>query len=97
MTRYQPTLPSLLQSYFQEHLRRVRGASEHTVRSYRDGLRLFLVFSADKLGCSVADVGLDDVRADLVLAFLDTVRMKEGPNTAHERVPRGARCGAEAP
>jgi len=71
MPRRQPTLLALLQSYFQEHLRRVRGASEHTVRSYRDGLRLFLAFAAERLGRSIADLDLDDLRADLALAFLD--------------------------
>ncbi len=71
MSRSRPALLALLQSYFQEHLRRVRGASEHTVRSYRDGLRLFLAFAENHLGQSIADLDLDALRADVVLAFLD--------------------------
>ena len=61
---------ALVQSFFSVHLRRVRGASEHTVRAYRDALRLFFVFLAERRGRSVADVRLEDVRADAVLAFL---------------------------
>ncbi|OYV99491.1 MAG: integrase, partial [Acidobacteria bacterium 37-65-4] len=70
MKRPTPLL-ALVQSYFQVHLRRVRGVSEHTIRAYRDGLRLFFLFAAQKLGRSVAELSLDDLRTDLVLAFLD--------------------------
>jgi site-specific recombinase XerD len=63
----------LVETWFVEHLRRVRGASEHTIRAYRDTLRLFFLFLADRRRRSVAQLGLDDVRVDSVLAFLDHV------------------------
>ncbi len=63
----------LVQNFFQGYLQRVRGASEHTVRSYRDALKLFFQFMVQRRGRSVADLSLDDVQADAVLAFLDHV------------------------
>lgn len=77
-------LLSLVQTFFADHLRRVRGASEHTVRAYRDALRMLFVFMAERCGRSVADLRLDDVRADAVLAFLHHIESRRG-NTAATR------------
>ena len=41
------TLLALVGSYFRDHLIRARGASPHTLRSYRDTLRLLFGFIAD--------------------------------------------------
>lgn len=71
MTAREQSLLPLVQSYFVEHLRRVRGASPHTVRAYGHALRLFFIFVADRSRTAVADLTLDHVRADHVLAFLD--------------------------
>lgn len=70
MKRSQTPLLALVQSYFHAHLRGVRGASEHTIRAYRDGLRLFFMFAAQKSGRSIGDLGVEDLRAEMVLAFL---------------------------
>lgn len=72
----------LVEAWFVEHLRRVRGASEHTVRAYRDALRLFFLFLADRRRRSVARLGLDDLRVDAVLAFLDHVESARHNSTA---------------
>ncbi len=72
------SLLSLVQSFFSDHLRRVRGASEHTVRAYRDALRMLFVFLADRVGRSIAELRLDDVRADAALAFLQHIESKRG-------------------
>ncbi|HEU4726954.1 MAG TPA: tyrosine-type recombinase/integrase [Kofleriaceae bacterium] len=71
-------LLTLVQSFFVDYLRRVRGASEHTVRAYRDTLRMFFVFLADRADRPLADLRLDDVRADAVLAFLHHIESKRG-------------------
>jgi integrase/recombinase XerD len=73
MAKKSDSLLTLVQSFFENHLRRVRGASEHTVRAYRDALKLFFVFLADSSRRSIADLRLDDVRAESVLAFLHHV------------------------
>jgi site-specific recombinase XerD len=72
------TLLALIQSFFASHLRCIRGASEHTVRAYRDGLRIFFLFLANHVGRSVADLGLDDIRAEAVLAFLHHLESARG-------------------
>jgi site-specific recombinase XerD len=68
----------LLQSFFHEHLSRVRGASPHTLRTYRDAIRLFLVFVASRIGRRVDRITLDDMRAEHVLAFLDHLEADRG-------------------
>jgi integrase/recombinase XerD len=61
----------LVQSYIDDHLRRVRDASAHTVRAYGHALRLFFMFLGARTRRSVADLSLDDITVDAVLAFLD--------------------------
>jgi integrase/recombinase XerD len=84
MKRNRTALLTLVQSYFQAHLRGVRGASEHTIRAYRDSLRLFFLFAAEKCGRSLGQLGLEDLRADVVLAFLDHLE-RARRNTAATR------------
>ena len=62
-------LLAFVESYVCDHLRRVRGASPHTVRAYGHALRLFFLFLARRR--SVAEVRLDDITVENVLAFLD--------------------------
>ena len=64
-------LLALVQSFFQSYLRNMRGASHHTVRSYRDALRLFFLFLVRQGRRSVADLRQDDIQVEAVLAFLD--------------------------
>jgi site-specific recombinase XerD len=72
----QNDLLTLLQSFFRDYLERVRGASNHTIHAYRDTLRLFFLFLAQRRGGSAADLTLEDLRADNVLAFLDYVESR---------------------
>lgn len=78
MSRSTPSLLTLVQTYFQTHLRAVRGASEHTVRAYRDTLRLFFQFAAEHTHRPVAILGLDDLRPEVILAFLDHLETVRG-------------------
>src|SRR5215831_505737 len=61
----------LVQSFFQSYLHNMRGASHHTIRSYRDALRLFFLFLVRRGRRSIADLRLDDIQAEAVLTFLD--------------------------
>jgi site-specific recombinase XerD len=77
-------LLSLVQSFFANYLERVRGASPHTTRAYRDTLKLFFLFMAGQEHRSAANLTLDDIRADVVLSFLDYLESERG-NTAATR------------
>lgn len=89
MTRSRPDrLLALVESYFNDHLRRVRGASTHTVRAYGHALRLFFLFLAAQLRRPVGALGLDDIVVEKVLAFLDHVEVVRGnqPTTRNCRL-----------
>jgi site-specific recombinase XerD len=83
-----PVLPRVLESYFREHLDRVRGASRHTVLAYRDALRLFFTFVAARKGCDVSALQVDDLTVDAVCAFLEHLDAKRGnsPTTLNCRL-----------
>ena len=77
MTRRQENhLLPLVESFFLDHLRRICGASPHTVRAYRDSLSLLFSFVAQTKGCSVADLQLNDLHVDAVVAFLTQLEAK---------------------
>lgn len=61
-----------------------RGASPHTIRSYRDTLRLLFAFIADRRHRAVADITLDDLQSPDVIAFLSHLESKRA-NTVSSR------------
>ena len=67
MTALAPTL----QAFFTDRLLAHRRASRHTVSSYRDTMRLLLVFAQRHVGTPAAQLDLGDLDADLISAFLD--------------------------
>lgn len=83
-THQTTVLPRLIESFFQEHLRRVRGASPHTVRAYRDTLKLLLIYVADTKRCAVNDILITDLDAALVKKFLSHLEV-ERANKAQSR------------
>jgi len=76
--RSRDPLLSLVESYFNDHLRRVRGASPHTIRAYGHALRLLFLFVARQTRRRVSELCLDDIVVDRVLAFLDHVEAERG-------------------
>ena len=69
MTQPQPLGP-VLHSFFASHLITVKGLRPASVRSYRDTVRLFLVFAAADKGCKITRLTLGDLTFDRVVAFL---------------------------
>lgn len=63
-------LLSLTQSFFREHLERSQGASPHTVRAYRDALRLFFTFLAKRKAVPVTALRLVHFDVHAVRDFL---------------------------
>jgi site-specific recombinase XerD len=64
------TLGRALRGFFADYLPRVRGASPHTVRSYRDTFVLLLRFVATRKECSVPELDVDHLGPEEVLDFL---------------------------
>lgn len=84
------SLACALRRFFADYLPRVRGASPHTVLSYRDALALLLRFLAERHGRPVVELDLDSLDADSVLAYLDHLEQERGNSTT----TRNARLAA---
>ncbi len=70
MTKDSAPLGAIVQSFFIDHLVTVKGLRPASIRSYRDTIRLLLVFSAADKGCRITRLGLDDLTFERVVAFL---------------------------
>jgi site-specific recombinase XerD len=97
------TLGRALRGFFADYLPRVRGASPHTVRSYRDTFVLLLRFVATRKERSVPELDVDHVGPQEVLDFLHDLEV-ERHNIAATRNVRLAAihaffryCAAEHP
>src|SRR5215475_13070503 len=75
---------ALVQSFFIEYLPRQRGASSHTIRAYRDALKLLLEFTAHRGHRDVSALALEDLDTKAVAAFLDHIQTSRS-NSASTR------------
>ena len=64
-------LATTLQAFFTDRLIRQRRVSPNTVQSYRDTMRLLLVFASERHGKAPDKLDIDDLDAPLIGAFLD--------------------------
>ena len=71
-------LSPLLQAFFAERLARQRGASPHTIASYRDAFRLLLGFLHEQTGKQPSKLGLEDLDAERIAAFLAHLEQERG-------------------
>src|SRR5437870_13719516 len=71
-----------VESFFREHLQQTRGASRHTMFSYRDSLHLFFCYLADANARDVSKLRLDDITESNVLAFLAHLESARGNSVA---------------
>jgi integrase/recombinase XerD len=76
--------------FFQDYLPTLRGMSQHTIRSYRDALVLFLRFAAKRTGRRIADLDLPDFTATQIAHFLSWLQTDRGNGIA----TRNARLAA---
>ena len=83
MTALAPTL----QAFFTDRLITQRHASPHTIRSYRDTMRLLLEFAHHQLRVQPAELDIAALDADLIAAFLDHLE-HERKNTIGTRNTR---------
>jgi integrase/recombinase XerD len=72
------TLSAAIQGFFTTRLVRERSASPHTIASYRDTLRLLLVFASQRTGKQPTKLTLEDLDATAISAFLDHLQRERG-------------------
>jgi integrase/recombinase XerD len=73
-----PTLGPLVQSFFVDHLITVKGLRPASVRSYRDTIRMFLLFVASDRRCKITRLKLSDLSFDRVVGFLRYLEHERG-------------------
>jgi site-specific recombinase XerD len=71
-------LAPLVRSFFEDHLARRQNASPHTIRSYRDCLKLLLRFAGERAKKSPVKLLVTDITEPLVLAFLTELERTRG-------------------
>ena len=64
------TLGPVIHSFFADHLITVKGLRPASVRSYRDTVRLLLIFTAADKSCKITRLTLGDLTYDRVVKFL---------------------------
>jgi len=84
---------TLVQSFFEAHLSKVRGASAHTIAAYRDTMKLFLQFAAQSHGITVERLQLDQMNAAIVSAFLQHLERDRGNSVSTRNCRRIALRG----
>lgn len=82
-----PLLGAILMSFFNDHLNLQRGLRPNSITSYADAMRLFLQFAARTGEKKITQLGLDDLNADLVSRFLNSLEEIRG-NAAQSRNQR---------
>jgi len=73
----QPLGP-ILHSFFVDHLITVKGLRPASVRSYRDTIRLFLLFVAADRRCKITRLALGDLTFERVVGFLKHLEIDRG-------------------
>ena len=79
-------LGQALRGFLADELPRVRGLSRHTVRSFRDALKLLLVFLERHLQRPAAQLDFPDLSREHLLAFLQHLENQRGNCTATRNV-----------
>ncbi len=73
-----PTVGLMLHAFFEDYLKLQKGLRPHTVSSYGDAMRLFLLFVSNDLSCKITRISLDDLSHDRVCRFLNALEQAQG-------------------
>lgn len=76
-----PVLAVLLESFFRQRLAAQKRVSAATVSTYRDSLRLLLVFVSEKVSKSPSKLTIQDLDREIILEFLDYLEEVRGNST----------------
>ena len=72
------SLAPLLERFFTQRLMHQRQASSHTIRSYRDTFRQFLIFAHQRLHQPPSRLNFEQLGTPLIMAFLDDLEKHRG-------------------
>jgi len=72
------TVGSIVYGFFVDYLRQQKGLRPSSIRSYRDTLRLFLIYVASDVKRGVAKLRVEDLGFERVLAFLQDIEQQRG-------------------
>jgi integrase/recombinase XerD len=67
-------LSPAIHQFFDHYLPHIKGVSDHTLKAYRDALKLFLIFAASYYGIKIKSLRLEHITSKLILAFLDDLQ-----------------------
>jgi integrase/recombinase XerD len=83
-----PTLGALLESFLRRRLIEQRNVSPLTVATYRDGLRLLVLYASRRAKREPCRLEIGDLDRDVVLGFLEHVERERGngPRTRNARL-----------
>lgn len=83
-----PNLATLLESFFAKRLVEQRNASPLTAASYRDALRLLILYASKRKECEPCQLEVSDLDRDMVLGFLAHLEQYRGcgPRTRNARL-----------
>lgn len=79
-------LSTYIHSFLQEYLTLQKGFSPHTILSYRDTIKIFLLFSAMCKKKSVAGLTISDLDPNMAVCFLDYIEKKRGNSSQTRNV-----------
>ena len=82
------TLGAALKGFFETYVTQLRGMSRHTRSSYRDSLKLLVIFVARRQQGEVVDLSIESLGVDDIIAFLDycETERKNGIGTRNIRL-----------
>jgi integrase/recombinase XerD len=83
----QPALARQFESFFHQRLTHQRNATPATIRTYRDALRLLVLFASERSGKKPCALTVDDLNRDVILGYLDHLECSRG-NCVHTRNAR---------
>ena len=77
-------LSTVVYQFFGNYLPHIKGASNATIKTYRDAFKLFLPFAANYCSVKIKSLTLDHLSPELILAFLHDIEQQR-KNTARTR------------
>jgi len=88
MSTSTPPLGEILASFFNDHLRLQRGLRPNSITSYADAVRLLLQFTARDGEKKITQLRLDDLDADVVSRFLNSLEgsRSNSPQSRNQRL-----------